>query len=307
MKMGGIMPYDSAFGQMMSNIFGWFDLSIFRAFGAIQNDIFTFFANVFTCLGDLTFVIMFGFTACVLVLFKRSRKVGLLIILSLGLYILVNDLLFKYIFLRIRPYNALQGNAEFFSWYMNVGPTYDSPYCFPSGHTCCTFAVSTAMFFWIKNDMKKSECWMIFFIPVFVGLSRIYLMVHYPTDVIAGMFEGIIIGIATWYLIELFFRILKYFPKCIRQLNDIDLEPWLSKKLGRKLEAKNVALVVVLILICFCVTTFSKESLTAPHLQKCEHEGPDFICMNEGKYQRLDEQTGQYHFYCEQHEEELER
>lgn len=109
------MPYDSAFGQMMNSIFGGFDMAIFKVFAFVQNDIFTFLAKAFTCIGEPSFVIMYGFLSVILLFFKRTRKIGLLVCLALGFYLLLNDFIFKYLFVRLRPYNALQGNSEFFS------------------------------------------------------------------------------------------------------------------------------------------------------------------------------------------------
>lgn len=68
-----------------------------------------------------------------------------------------------------------------------------------------------------------------------------------------------------------------------------------------------MALVIVLLLICFGITTFTKFNIEVEHPQRCEHHGPDFICMNEGKYQGYDEAENQFHFYCQQHRGELEK
>ena len=108
------MSYDSAFGQMMHHIFGGFDMSIFAAFGFIQNDIFTWLAHAFTAFGQPEFCIMLFITALVMCCFKRTRKIGLLIVCTTGLFFIMNNLILKNLFFRLRPYNALQGNAEYF-------------------------------------------------------------------------------------------------------------------------------------------------------------------------------------------------
>lgn len=300
------MLYDSAFGQFMNSVFGSFDMAVFSGFAAVQNDAFTFLAKVFTCIGDLQFVIMYCFLASGLLFFKRTRKIGVLIIAAVGCYVLFNDLIFKDHLMRLRPYNALQGNSEYFNWYMNVGAIAESPYCFPSGHCCGTFAASTVLFFWLKNDLKKPAAAAIFIIPVMVACSRLYLMLHYATDVIAGTILGILIGILVWYISKICINNAILLPQKLRDMNAIDLEPWLEKRVKHKLEPKNVTLVIVLILICFGITTFTKFNMDIQHGQKCEHQGPDFICMNEGKYQGYNEADGQFHFYCKQHRGELE-
>ena len=107
------MPYDSAFGQMMHNVFGGFDYAVFSAFGAIQNDIFTFLAKVLTCFGQPIFGIMLGFFALILCCFKRTRKIGALVAFALLLFLLFNDIILKNLLLRLRPYNVLQGDSQY--------------------------------------------------------------------------------------------------------------------------------------------------------------------------------------------------
>lgn len=107
------MPYDSAFGQMMHNVFGGFDYAVFSAFGAIQNDIFTFLAKVFTCFGEPVFGAMLGFLALILVCFKRTRKIGFLLGLAVFFFLLFNHIILKNALLRLRPYNVLQGDSQY--------------------------------------------------------------------------------------------------------------------------------------------------------------------------------------------------
>lgn len=109
------MSYDSAFGQFMYNAFGNFDLTVLGAFGAVQNDIFTFLAKVFTCFGDNFFVISFGLICCFLFLFKRTRKIAFMLLVAMALFYFFNSIVFKYMFMRMRPYNVLQGNPEYFN------------------------------------------------------------------------------------------------------------------------------------------------------------------------------------------------
>lgn len=141
------MNYDSSFGQFMHNVFGGFDLAVFSGFGAVQNDIFTIIAKFFTAFGEPVFGIMLALLSCVLLLFKRSRKIGFMLLFGVVLFYLINNMFLKHVLLRMRPYNALQGNPDFFAWYMNVGAVAEDPYCFPSGHTCYAFTMCTIVFF----------------------------------------------------------------------------------------------------------------------------------------------------------------
>ena len=61
---------------------------------------------------------------------------------------------------------------------------------FPSGHTNAAFAAMVPLF--ILGDKRKS--WLALVFGVLMGISRIYLVVHYPTDVIGGLITGTLAG-----------------------------------------------------------------------------------------------------------------
>ena len=102
------MTYDSAFGQMMYHVFGHFDLAVYSVFGFVQNDIFTFLAKFFSSFGEPIFSILVFVVGIVLACFKRTRKIGLLIVFATGLFFIVNNICLKNFFSRVRPYNTLQ-------------------------------------------------------------------------------------------------------------------------------------------------------------------------------------------------------
>jgi len=127
--------------------------------------------------------------AIVLLCFKKTRKTGI----CLGAVLLMGEILgnqiLKKIFERPRPYT--------------VNPSVElvieklSSFSFPSGHSRC--AVECAIAIYAKN--KK---WGIaaIVLAVLTCLSRIYLYVHYPTDVLAGVALGIIDGLLAIFIIK---------------------------------------------------------------------------------------------------------
>jgi len=77
-------------------------------------------------------------------------------------------------------------------------------YSFVSGHATTSVAVSLFVYLTLKNHVKHII--LIFFWPLFFGYSRIYVGVHFPSDVLSGFLLGAIIG---WIFYELSLLILK--------------------------------------------------------------------------------------------------
>lgn len=84
----------------------------------------------------------------------------------------------KRILSRERPYKIIE---QLNTFGINL-----KDYSFPSGHTTASFSIATTIAF----NMPKLSI-VVFAIAVIVGISRIYLGVHYPTDVAAGIFLGV--------------------------------------------------------------------------------------------------------------------
>jgi len=68
-----------------------------------------------------------------------------------------------------------------------------SGYSFFSGHSSSSFSITTSIFLFLKNKWKWS--WVFFIWPILFALSRIYVGVHYPLDLIVGSLVGILFAI----------------------------------------------------------------------------------------------------------------
>lgn len=106
----------------------------------------------------------------------EKRKWGILILASLALTALFANILMKPSVARIRPYEALQMSIL-------IPPPHD--YSFPSGHTAAAFAAAVAGL--LQN--KKLGIGLLLF-ALLMAFSRLYLAVHYPSDVLAGALIG---------------------------------------------------------------------------------------------------------------------
>ena len=115
---------------------------------------------------------------------KREAAVDLLVLLVVTM--LVTDAI-KILTARARPCDALAG-VQLLSYYPCAA---ESDPAFPSGHTSRAFAV--AGFLLVRISWRPAAPMAV--LASLIGLSRIYLGVHWPTDVVAGAGLGIVLGI----------------------------------------------------------------------------------------------------------------
>ena len=91
---------------------------------------------------------------------------------------------------RIRPFNADPTFENLYGIFNGI-----KDWSFPSGHTSASFAAALAIILW---DRKKGIPAVI--LAALIAVSRLYLTVHFPTDVIAGLLLGIIYGIGAYFI-----------------------------------------------------------------------------------------------------------
>lgn len=128
--------------------------------------------------------IFFIALALVLIYFKKTRKLGICILISLAIGAIFTSLFLKNAIGRHRPY--LSGADEYYNWWKYVGALHYKEFSFPSGHTTATMAVMMCIFL----TCNKKYSWMAFIFVALMGLSRNYFMVHYPTDILGGIMVG---------------------------------------------------------------------------------------------------------------------
>ena len=136
---------------------------------------------LFTMLGDAG---IFWIALSVLfLLFPKYRKVGLGMGAALLMGVLVCNVTMKPLFARIRPYDY---QLEHFGRTIQLLVATPHDFSFPSGHTLASFEAATVL---LINNRKLGIPAMI--LAVLIAFSRLYLYVHYPTDVIFSVFMGI--------------------------------------------------------------------------------------------------------------------
>ncbi len=164
-----------------------FDWAVFQWIeNYLWNPILDVFMTAVTYLGEGgIFWIAIGVS---LLFSKRHRIVGFAVLAALLVHISINDLILKNIICRPRPFD-LEAWKGIFNYPDLVSRP--SSFSFPSGHSSSAFACATAL----TMTKKKSIYIPAFILAALIAFSRIYVHVHYCTDVIAGTLIGIIYGI----------------------------------------------------------------------------------------------------------------
>ncbi|MCD7722641.1 MAG: phosphatase PAP2 family protein [Clostridiales bacterium] len=291
-------------GDSIDKLFYSFDYAIFSFFGSIQNTVFNYIAKFFTTFGDENFVIPMAVLGVILMCFKKTRKFGFALTFSIVIGTLITNVAVKPLVLRIRPYNTLQADAAYMGWYTFAGALSESDYSFPSGHTTAAFEMAVSMFLVFKNEHKKKIAWVFPVIAVFTMCSRVYLMVHYATDVLAGMVVGTVAGIAGYFLMKL----------CIKLISDVKPFTYLDRvDLGKIIKIKSdkidsskigAALVGIFVAVFFVITFVSSASEGGDSAIRCAYNG-DYDCYNEAKVDDEDYPAIDGEYYCKIHWKEL--
>lgn len=156
----------------------------------------------FTHLGDSG--MLFILLTLLLLAVPKTRKVGLAAALALLCSLLFTNVILKNLFQRARPWEAVD-------FLHNLVLETDTS--FPSGHTSAAFAFALAFVRGDGGDTWAGRTWAkvtAVVLAVCMGLSRLYVGAHYPTDVLVGFVVGDLAGLAGWYLST---RLIEAFSK----------------------------------------------------------------------------------------------
>lgn len=160
-----------------------FDLPILEWIQAhLQSGFLDVLMPIITLFGDGgVFWILCALALC---FFPKYRKTGVAMLIALILGVLVCNVTLKPLVKRIRPYDF---QLEHFGKTIPLLIKAQHDYSFPSGHTIASFEASVALLLGSKKLGIPAVI-----LATLVMLSRLYLYVHYPTDVIFSFFVGIL-------------------------------------------------------------------------------------------------------------------
>ena len=149
----------------------------------LRNGFFNPIMIFITYLGDGG--IMWIVASLAMTAFKKTRKAGIMALLALVLGFIVTNLILKNCFERVRPYDQFQD--------LILLIRKQSDFSFPSGHSCSSFAVSMTWYHYLN---KKGIGRFSVILASLIAFSRLYVCVHFPTDVIVGVLVGILASVA---------------------------------------------------------------------------------------------------------------
>ncbi|MEI3229356.1 MAG: phosphatase PAP2 family protein [Lachnospiraceae bacterium] len=125
-----------------------------------------------------------------LLICSKTRKTGLICAVALLGSLLNNNMILKNLVARTRPYEVLEDLKAL------IPPPVDTS--FPSGHTGSSFACAWVLY----RRLPKKYGIPAVILATCIALSRLYVGVHYPSDVLCGLISGILISCLAEYCVE---------------------------------------------------------------------------------------------------------
>lgn len=137
-------------------------------------------------LGLIWIVICLG-----LICSKKTRWAGVAGLLGIIFSLLLNNLFLKRLVARTRPYEVKEG--------LKLLTEKATDFSFPSGHAGSSFAAATAICCMQKGSKWR---WLVLALAFVMGFTRLYIGIHYPTDVLAGALTGALCGVAACLVVK---------------------------------------------------------------------------------------------------------
>ena len=164
------------------------ELNILDWFQTLHTPILDKIMTSITKLGDAG--IFWIILTLLFLIIPKMRKTGIIMAAALIMDLLICNVAVKNLAARTRPYDV---NT---SVHLLVAKLHD--YSFPSGHTAASFASVTALYLAGEKKLWKPAL----VLACLIAVSRLYLYVHYPTDVLGGMVFGILAGYVGYRLVK---------------------------------------------------------------------------------------------------------
>ena len=136
--------------------------------------------------------------AVLLLFFAKYRKTGFSMGMALVLGLVVCNITLKPLVARIRPYDF---QLQEFGREISLLISAQHDFSFPSGHTIASFEACTVL---LLHDKRMGIPATV--LAILIAFSRLYLYVHYPTDVLVSLVLGIAFGLLGNFLVNLIYK-----------------------------------------------------------------------------------------------------
>ena len=163
----------------------------------IEIQILDWIQNIRTPFGDIIVPLISGLgnagiiwiaLTLVLLVIPKTRRSGLIMALALIADLILCNGILKNLVARTRPYD--------FNTAVNLLIEKPVDYSFPSGHTAASFAAVTALYLAGEKKLWKPAL----VLSILIAFTRMYLYVHYPTDILGGIAVGIVSGYIGFFI-----------------------------------------------------------------------------------------------------------
>ena len=169
-----------------------FDLPMLEGIqSSMRNDFFDGFFKTVTHLGDAG--IFWILLTIALLIIPKTRKLGYCSAIALVLDVLLVNCCIKPIVNRDRPYTMAEYAARGIQ--LLIKEAHDAS--FPSGHTAASFASAVAILFYNRKMGIPA-----IILAVIIGFSRLYVAIHFPSDVFVGAIVGILCAIIAYFICQ---------------------------------------------------------------------------------------------------------
>ena len=200
------------YAAWLNDVFGLFDtffLSLHHELAVSYGDTLTPIANALGAAGH--WGVMFIVLALILLIFKKTRMAGVAILVAIGIAGALSEFAIKDLVMRPRPF---QMSDTFNAWWQFVGSPDAHGSSFPSGHVAGATAAMIALAYAARR-------WYVSLLGVLMilamAIDRMYLQVHFPSDVLAGFILGFASGIVGYAIIQGVWRLFGQHPDQIAE------------------------------------------------------------------------------------------
>ncbi len=206
----------TAFANWLNTAFAGYDraiLSFLHKLAELIGVVLTPLMKLITLLGEKGLILIL--LALVLMLFSRTRKLGICMFGAIACGAILTNFILKDWVARPRPFETLE---LYRNWWRFVGSPAEDGASFPSGHvTAATAGLAALCLVRGRRWILPSAIWVLL-----MAVSRNYLMAHYPSDVLFGVWVGLIAAVIAYAITRLIYRLLEEhadLPLCELLLN----------------------------------------------------------------------------------------